>query len=152
MLKANPHALPEDKEEMVTFYLGEDGSISECRKDDQHWEYGTDRAAWPTYIQAVADYMARARTEEGWPDTAPRFWIARVKELDLLTPEQEIDPVAIVEQLRQQNPNPRDPKEYARGQKEVPESAKWTGTLDDVSGLYKTLLEAGEIMFDTRKS
>ena len=65
--------------------------------------------------------------------------------LELLAPEPEIDPIAIVAQMKKQAPRQR-----ARRRKEP--LVDWVGTLDDIPGLYKTILEAGEMMCDPRKS
>ena len=85
---ADSHALPEDGKEMITFRLGRDGSMSESRKDGKHWEYGSERAVWPTCIQGVADHMAKSRAQEGWQDAMPWFWIVRVTDLKQALPNE----------------------------------------------------------------
>ncbi len=67
--------LPADDEEMINFRLGEDGSMSKSRKDEQHCDYGTNQARWPICVGSTSHYMAVCRTGEGRPDTMPWLWI-----------------------------------------------------------------------------
>ncbi len=77
----NLYGLPSDGEEMITFRLGADGSMSESRHVGRHWEYGADQALWPSYIQRVARHMEERRAGEGRPNITPWIWIVRVKDL-----------------------------------------------------------------------
>jgi hypothetical protein len=63
-------------------------------------------------------------------------------------PEPEIDPIAIVEQIRAQNKaNHPEAFKAAETTEEIPESSRWVGSTDDMPALYKTLLEADEIVW-----